>query len=302
MAWNRSAGAAISRKNVKSAKPFARQWLVAIALAIGSAALAGIYFIFGRAASGDKPPEADEKPVQIANAAPSPSSPQQSASVETPEKEPGGRRTAKGTLIPDNVQPDERGVMRYPNGQRWVDPNDLHIVKHPQKRKLFKRTCDNQLAIMLTLDPSKMAPFLIGKRRPYGDSFIKDFHDSLYDTYEADPDDTEEEKAVRKMVMETRAELKAAMDRGEDIATIMNNTQNELDRLCQYQDVLKKELQAIQYDPSVSDIDFEAFVKTANQMLEKQGLKGLTMPNVITRQARIRKMKELLSRKEKTNE
>ena len=66
MAWNRSAGAAISRKNVKSAKPFAWRWLVAIALAIGCAALAGIYFIFGRAASGGKPPEADEKPVQIA--------------------------------------------------------------------------------------------------------------------------------------------------------------------------------------------------------------------------------------------
>ena len=302
MAWNRSAGAAISRKNEKSAKPFAWRWLVAIALAIGCAALAGIYFVFGRAASGDKPPEADEKPVQIANVAPPPSSPQQNASVETPEKEPDGRRTAKGTLIPDNVQPDERGVMRYPNGQRWVDPNDLHIVRHPQKRKLFKRTCDNQLAVLLTLDPAKMAPFLIGKRRPYGDEFIKDFHDSLYDEYEADPDDTEEEAAVRKMVLETRAELKAAMDNGEDIAKLMNSAQEELDRLCQYQNDIKKELQAIEYDENVSDEDFKDFVKAANQMLEKQGLKGLTMPHIITRQARIKKLKELISRKEKANE
>lgn len=212
------------------------------------------------------------------------------------------RVTAKGTPIPDKVMPDERGIMRYPNGQRWVDPNDLHIVKHPQRRKLFVRTCDNQLATLLTLDPTKMAPFLVGRRRPYGDMFIKDFYDSLNDTYETDPNDTEEEKAVRQMVIETRAELKAAMNRGEDIAKLMTDTQEELDRLCQYQDTLKKELQAIQYNESVSDKDFEDFLNAANQMLEKQGLKGLTMPNIVTRQARIKKMKELLSKKENSNE
>lgn len=268
---------------------------------VGLVAAAVAFFVATRLGGGGaKPrPAAPDKGKRVANVAPvaAPAAP-----AAQPEPEKPKRTTAKGTPIPDNVQPDERGIMRYPNGQRWVDPNDLHIVKHPQKRKLFKRTCDNQLAIMLTLDPSKMAPFLVGKRRPYGDSFIKDFHDSLYDKYEDDPDDTEEEKAVRKMVMETRAELKAAMDRGEDIAKLMNSTQDELDRLCQYQDTLRKELQAIQYDESVSDADFEDFVKAANKMLEKQGLKGLTMPHVITRQARIKKMKELRSRKEKDNE
>lgn len=253
--------------------------------------------------NGEKPiPVVPKKEKRISQVAPgTPSAPLSNKTEPEPNK-PAKRITAKGTPIPDNVHPDERGIMRYPNGQRWADPNDLHIVKHPQKRKLFKRTCDNQLAIMLTLDPTKMAPFLIGKRRPYGDAFIKDFHDSLYEKYESDPNDTVEEAAIRKMVLETRAELKAAMDRGEDIAKLMNDTQDELDRLCQYQDSLKKELQAIQYDENISDDDFEAFVKAANQMLEKQGLKGLTMPHIITRQARIKKMKELISRKEETNE
>ena len=270
---------------------------------VGLVVAAGAYFVATRLGSGGvaKPrPAVPDEGRRIVAVAPE-IAPTTSTVQPEPEK-PAGRTTAKGTPIPDNVQPDARGVMRYPNGQRWVDPNDLHIVKHPQKRKLFKRTCDNQLAIMLTLDPTKMAPFLIGKRRPYGDLFVKEFRDSLNDKYEADPDDTEEEKAVRQMVIETRAELKAAMDRGEDIAKLMNDTQAELDRLCQYQDVLKKELQAIQYDESVSDKDFESFVKAANQMLEKQGMKGLTMPHVVTRQARIKKMKELISRKEKTNE
>ena len=270
---------------------------------VGLVVAAGAYFVatrLGNNGEGEPTPRAVDKSQRIAEAVPEIVA--ATPTVQTEPEKPAVRTTAKGTPIPDNVQPDERGIMRYPNGQRWVDPNDLHIVKHPQKRKLFKRTCDNQLAIMLTLDPTKMAPFLIGKRRPYGDSFIKDFHESLYDKYEADPDDSEEEKAVRQMVIETRAELKAAMDRGEDIAKLMNDTQDELDRLCQYQDALKKELQAIQYDESVSDEDFEDFVKAANLMLEKQGLKGLTMPHIITRQARIKKMKELLSQKENANE
>lgn len=249
----------------------------------------------------------DEKEVEqntpkrgtITEVEPTPAAPVQAEPVEEPVVEDNVRRTAKGTPIPDRVQPDERGILRYPNGQRWVDPNDLHIVEHPKPRKLFKRTCDNQLAIILTLDPSKMAPHLIGRRHPYGDAFIKDFHDSLYDTYEDDPEDTEEEAEVRRAVMETRKELKAAMDRGEDIAKLMNDTQDELDRLCQYQDTLKKELREIEYDESISDEDFEDFVKAANQMLEKQGLKGLTMPNIATRQAKLIKLREHLERKAK---
>ena len=266
---------------------------------IGLAVAAGALFVAARIGGGGaKPkPAGPDKGKRIADVAPETVQATPAAKPE-PDK-PAGRTTAKGTPIPDNVHPDERGVMRYPTGQRWADPNDLHIVKHPQKRKLFKRTCDNQIAIMLSLDPTKMAPFLIGKRRPYGDKFIKDFHDSLYDTYEPDPADTKEEAAVRQMVMDTRKELKAAMDRGEDIAKLMNATQEELDRLCQYQDTLKKELRAIDRDASISDEDFKDYLAAANKMLEKQGLKGLTMPSIATRQARIAKMKELWDKKAK---
>ena len=231
-------------------------------------------FCVNRATEDDEQKTADKK-AQIVEVQPVAVAPQPEPGPVTEPIDDGKRRTAKGTVIPDKVQPDEKGILRYPNGQRWVDPNDLHIVKHPQKRLLFKRTCDNQLVNILSLDPSKMAPHLIGRRQPYGDAFIKDFHDSLYDTYEADPDDTEEEAAMRQLVMETRKELKEAMDRGEDIAKLMNQAQEELDRLCQYQDTLKKELRELEYDESVSDEDFKDFVEAANLMLQKQGLKAL---------------------------
>ena len=203
------------------------------------------------------------------------------------------RLTKKGTPIPDRVQKDAKGVYRYPNGQRWVDPNDLNIVKHPKPRLLFKNTSENQIAVLLRLDPTRMAPFLIGRRLPYGERFVKDFVKSLDETPVVyDKNDTPEEAALRQAVIETKAELKAAMDRGEDIAKIMNDTQKELDRLCQYHNDLKKLVKEAVDNPEFTDKDVEDYVTAANAMLKKQGLNGLTMPNLVNRQARLLMMKE----------
>ena len=203
------------------------------------------------------------------------------------------RVTKKGTPIPDRVQKDEKGVYRYPNGQRWVDPKNLNVVKHPKPRLLFKNTSENQIAVILRLDPTRMAPFLIGRRLPYGERFVKDFVKSLEETpVSYDKDDTPEEAELRQAVIETKAELKAAMDRGEDIAKIMNDTQKELDRLCQYHNELKKMVKEAVDNPEFSDGDVEDYVNAANEMLKKQGLNGLTMPKLINRQARLLIMSE----------
>lgn len=211
--------------------------------------------------------------------------------AEVKEEQPK-RVTKKGTPIPDRVQKDKKGVYRYPNGQRWVDPNDLNIVKHPKPRLLFKHTSENQIAVMLRLDPARMAPFLIGRRMPYGERFVKDFIDSLNDTIVIDKNDTPEEAELRKAVLETKADLKAAMDRGEDIAKIMNDTQKELDRLCQYHNDLKKMVKEAIDNPKFSDEDVEDYVNAANELLKKQGLNGLTMPKLVNRQARLLMMSE----------
>ena len=211
--------------------------------------------------------------------------------AEVKEEQPK-RVTKKGTPIPDRVQKDKKGVYRYPTGQRWVDPNDLNIVKHPKPRLLFKHTSENQIAVMLRLDPARMAPFLIGRRMPYGERFVKDFIDSLNDTIVIDKNDTPEEAELRKAVLETKADLKAAMDRGEDIAKIMNDTQKELDRLCQYHNDLKKMVKEAIDNPKFSDEDVEDYVNAANELLKKQGLNGLTMPKLVNRQARLLMMSE----------
>ena len=215
------------------------------------------------------------------------------ATVVQPKNEkPAGRVSAKGTPIPDNVQPDERGVLRYPGGLRWVDTNDLHVVKHPRKKQLFKHHSENSIATILTLEPEKMAPFLVGRRPKFGQRFVDDFKASLYEEPEFPDDDTPEEREVRNMVLDVKKELKAALDRGEDIAQMMNDAQDDLDRLVSYRDTLMRQLKEIKLDDKYSDDDIHDFITAANQMLKSQGLQELSTPNLTYRQFMLQRRRE----------
>ena len=207
------------------------------------------------------------------------------------------RLSKKGTPIPENVQPDERGVLRYPGGLRWVDTNDLHKVQHPRKRKLFTHFSDNQIANILTMDPVRMPVFMVGKRSKFDDRFVEDFKASLTNPEIIDKNDTPQEAEVRKAVNETKAELKARMDAGEDIAKIMNDAQAELDRLCLYRNELKKEIDRVNRDETISDADVEDYVRAANLMLEKQGIKTFAIPKLMKRQARLQLLRERRAKK-----
>lgn len=227
-----------------------------------------------------------------------------STSTPKPQAEPEKpvRRSAKGTPIPDNVQPDERGVLRYPGGLRWVDTNDLHMVKHPRKKQLFKHHSENSIATILTLEPEKMAPFLVGRRPKFGQRFVDDFKASLYDEPEFPDDDTPEERELRNEVLAVKKEMAEALNRGEDIAKMMNDAQEELDRLVTFHDALMKQLREIKNDETYSDNDVSDFTEAANQMLKGQGLKELATPNLTYRQFMLQRRRERLEAQQTDSE
>lgn len=225
-------------------------------------------------------------------------------SMSRPQAESGKpvRRSAKGTPIPDNVQPDERGVLRYPGGLRWVDTNDLHIVKHPRKKQLFKHHSENSIATILTLEPEKMAPFLVGRRPKFGQRFVDDFKASLYDEPEFPEDDTPEERELRNEVLAVKKEMAEAMNRGEDIAKMMNDAQEELDRLVTFHDTLMKQLREIKNDETYTDNDVRDFTEAANLMLKEHGLKELSTPNLTYRQFMLQRRRERLEAQQSESE
>ena len=235
-----------------------------------------------------------EKPVR-------PATKPEAVSVATNAPTKPERVTAKGTRIPDNVKPDEFGVLRYPGGLRWVDTNDLHVVKHPRKKRLFKHHSENSIATILTLDPSKMAPFLVGRRPRFGQRFVDDFKASLYEEVEFPEDDTEDEREVREAVVAVKKEMAEALKRGEDIAKMMNDAQDELDRLVSYRDAIMKQLKEINRDEKYTDQNVADFTAAANEMLKSQGLKELRTPNLTYRQLMLQKRRERMNADSQNN-
>ena len=292
MGWNGSGGGSTPVKpKVTAKKPSPVRGLVAGAVLV--AAVIGCYFAFF--SGSDKPQKVVEqkKPTAIKEVKPA-AAPK---AVEKVKPEKPKRLTKKGTPIPDRVQPDEHGVLRWPGGLRWVDTNDLDIVKHPAPRRIFKHPSENQIAMMLEMDPTKMAPFLVGHRPKFGDRFIADFNASLYEEIKINDDDPPEDVELKKAVIETKKELHEAMNRGENIAEIMNNAQKELDALCLcYQDI-KHEMQKTLKDDTVSDEDAEIFIEAANKILEQKGLNKFSLPNMARRQGILAAQRERRERK-----
>ena len=244
--------------------------------------------------------EKAKKPV-VEKAPPQSPVPKETPGVQAKTNAPV-RTTKKGTVIPDNVKPDARGVLRYPGGLRWVDTNDLHKVNHPRKKQLFKHHSENAIATIMTLDPDRMAPFLVGRRPKFGKRFVEDFKASLREKDEFPDDDTEEEREVRKAVLDVKKEMAEALSRGEDIAKMMNDAQDELDRLVRYKDSLMTQLKEIKNDEKFSDADVLDFTTAANEMLKSQGLKGLATPNLTYRQLMLQRRKERMNGKTEQGE
>jgi len=142
-----------------------------------------------------------------------------------------------------------------------------------------------------------MAPFLVGHRPKFGKRFVEDFKASLYEKDEFPEDDTEEERELRRTVLDVKKDMAAALGRGEDIAKMMNDAQDELDRLVAYKDTLMKQLKEIKNDEKFSDSDVLDFTAAANQMLKSQGLKELATPNLTYRQLMLQRRKERMNGK-----
>lgn len=289
-----------SKPDARKAPPPSRRfpWRgIAAGLLVVAGTLAAWHFIGG---SGEDAP----KPAKTASRAKKPRTkpaepkvvPTNAAPAAVEEK--AVRRTAKGTIIPDRVQPDKNGVLRYPGGLRWVDTNNLDIVRHPEPKRLFAHHSENSIAQILTLDPNKMCPYLVGHRPKFGQRFVDDFKASLNEPENYPETDSEEDREVRRMVYETKKEMAAALRRGEDIAKMMNDAQDELDQMVRYKDTFVKQLREIRDDEKYTDADVEDFMKAANALLKSKGLKELANPKLTLRQARLARIREMKANQE----
>lgn len=177
-------------------------------------------------------------------------------------------------------------VVRKP-----VDPTHVgRLVKRAPRKKLFKHMCDSQIARVLAIEPGGL---ILGTLNYHKNRFAENFAKSLKDAepVELKADDTEEERELKLAVIDARKELKAAYDRGEDIAEIMQESEAELHRMQGYRMELRSQLAKVTRDPEYSKADLEDFTTAVNEMLAAKGQKPLKCPKLWAIKARLKNQK-----------
>jgi len=243
--------------------------VVAVLAAIG-------YFIFGRARTPSAP-SAPQKSSAIKDVAPA------TNRVEKSEKElHPGMVKIRGKWYPEY---DEKGGKIW-YSKYWVRYHTPVVHTNSVNRKktfidtVFDQPADREIAVLLNATPGA---FRIGSH-DFDKRFTNRFLESLKHPIIVSADDDERTAALKRAVNETKIELKARYDDGEDIVQVMNDAQKQLRELGLYREELRrmaqKSAREIKGDPAARKDVYDA----ANKMLAERGLQPLEMPSMLKRQ------------------
>ena len=209
--------------------------------------------------------KSDKKPSVIATVEPSKAtSPKEAAEVEKPASQ-----------RPQKVGEVRDGYVLLPNGKRHKRKGLKEIKvsewNNKSRYQIFDSFTDNEFATLLTIKPGEM---LIG-----GGVFPKDYEARFLKSLESpiivSKDDPEDIQEVKRAVIQTRIELKQALDRGEDIREYVKAAYDDAQKLAAYKDVITDELKKLRNQPNLSEEDIDDFVEAANRMLDSKGIAPL---------------------------
>ena len=293
MAWNGS-GSAEQSANGRGQSPSAprphkaqgvKHGLVAllVIVAFGCAAL----WFFTRPAEKVTAPKEPKKPSIIKAVKPAPA-PTNKVEVAKPKPiDPNARPTKVGEVV--------NGYVLLPSGRLHrrlgVITNNMNSAVHKMPYEVFDFHCENEIACMLTLPPGEN---LVGTPC-YNGSFKKEFLESLKQPIVIDPNDSDYVKDLKRQVRETKIEMKAALDRGEDIEQMMLDARKEAQQLAMYKMQLEDQVDEVIKNGAETEQDIEDTLKAMNQMLEAKGIAPVDV-GLITK----RKLKRLIHEKGKS--
>ena len=253
---------------------------LAVAVLCAAVLGGGLWWWLGRNEAPPAQPPA-EKPM-AAKPQPNPQPATKPAARPAVTNAPAPATNAPKARKAQETYVDERGIERYPGGMRVRKPAARTVKIEIDPKHRFKHTSDAQIAGLLEVKPGSM---IVGDMK-YSYRFVEDFKESLDDPIEILDTDSEYDKQLKRDVIETKKQLKAAMDRGEDIAQIMTDARNELRKLGKYREDLKRQLNEYRAEGTHSDKDIEDFAAAANKMLEENGCRPIKMPTLLLRYIR----------------
>ena len=147
------------------------------------------------------------------------------------------------------------------------------IRKDAGKKKLFHNIADIYISRVVNSKPGNLVVGTLNY-----DRFEEQFRKALEQPITFDEDDTPEDVAKKQAVIDTRAELKKMLDRGEDIAKVMREAEAEGRRLWEYRRSLHLEIAKAMKEGKFKADDMQDYVDAANLMLKDKGLSPLKYP------------------------
>lgn len=284
MAWNgsNSAGASVPapKKPAKKSPGLAHGLIAGGAIVL--IGIIALYFIGGEP---DEQTVEKKGPTQIAEVEPEIA--ERSIAPVVPKKEVV---VFEGKEYPMyNAKGGKAYVTGY--GVRYHSTNiitsGLDKARMPWEEQQFKRYTDRTIASLLCTEPGS---FFVGDM-VYDKGFTRQFLASLDDPIVIEPDDDEDVRYLKEAVIETRKELKARYDAGEDVGEILTKTRDEFRELGAYKRELELQLEKVVRDKEMTEQDLDDFVAAANIMLESRGCTKLTMPEFVRRNVRMREQR-----------
>ena len=258
MAWNQPTSSEYSARRSKPRKPSKGVWLVATAVVVVAAAVVAIALL----QRGKVTPSAVvEKPAKTKEAiTPSLPAPKPQQPVEV-KVDPNARPTKVGEVV--------NGYVMLPSG-RIHKPTGVvtnRVADYGKsKYSIFENRSDNEIAGILMANPGEA---VVGTKR-YDKWFEKQFLKSIETPIEVSPDDEPWQADLKKLVIQARLELKEAHDKGEDIATIMSESRQQLQDLAKYKQSVKQ-IYAQNVKECATEQEVADLQKAVNVMLEEKG-------------------------------
>lgn len=269
-----------SKKHDKGKKPSSKYLWVAVFVLPLSFAIFGIllYSVWTESVKDDEPQSpASEKSSFIAEVA--------SPDLKDVEQENSSVKveSVNDWQPPKDAYQDERGIWRQPGGHRVYDPTrigektNLHMVG--DKPSIFRHRSEREIERLLTIEPGQP---MFGMRR-YDARFEEDFLKSMEEPIVISADDSDEVRAAKQLMIDTKIEIMDRIRNGEKLGDILKETRDELQRLAQYKRNLRKELLSLAKDGHAEEEDLDDFIKAANQMLEANGIDPLKNTGLLKR-------------------
>ena len=181
---------------------------------------------------------------------------------------------------PQAYWPD--GTLKQNSRYVKVITNKTRVADMPIHQRVFKNSAERRIASLMLMKPGTR---LVGDRK-YDEMFVDSFKESLKQEIVIEEGDSEYVRRLKETVRDVKAELKARMEAGEDIAKVMTDARKELKELGLYREELRKQVDKIQaeHDGEFSPKEQKELIEAANLMLKERGCEPLKMPKMLIKQ------------------